>query len=154
VVYDPAEIAKGLLERNFLPPDAFGSDNSSYDPEVREKLFEKLGLEDVGTCPAASEDYREQLAEIAGVELGEENTVDDSRVAEYTDEYSRAELMSAASTLEKDGANVGKTELAEWLAEQDARAVQYAFNDEDEEARRVAGIGTDENEEDNDGSEE
>lgn len=97
VVYAPAEIARALLERNFLPPKAFGGEGVSYEPPVREALFEKLGLEDMGTCPAATQDYREALAEIAGVEDVDEREMpeDKQRKQTYLQDYTRAELMDA-----------------------------------------------------------
>jgi len=156
VAYSAEKIARALLEMNYLPPTVFGGEGKSYKPELREKLFEKLDAQDdvewtdEGVAPDATGAYREQLAEIAGIEPEDDSEiVDKSRVQEYLDNYTRGALMSAASTLEKSGdINTGKRELAEWLAERDARAVEYALNGEDDEARRVAGLKEDKSQED------
>lgn len=127
VIYDPEELARALLERNYLPPDVF---DRGYNLESRERVFEKLDLEDVGSRNVPG--YREQLREIAGIDDSEDNDSaarDDSRVTEYKQDYTRPELMRTANELGKDGVNIGKTDLAEWLADQDAADVEETLDE-------------------------
>lgn len=134
VIYDPAKLARALLERNYLPPRIFGGEGISYNPDAREALFEKLGLEDVGTCPAAEDDYREQLAEIAGVELSTaEGTEDSSRVTEYLSEHSRRVMKAAVEELDVEPDGETKHAYAEALADVDPAEARGAL--EDAEAR-------------------
>jgi hypothetical protein len=126
VLYEPAAIAAALLERNFLPPRAFGGDGVSYEPRVREALFDALGLEDVGTCPAAASDYRAQLATIAGVDDAdpEASPVDDQRKQTLLADHTRQELSDAAKIVRTDTDEVdlrgaGKHDIAAYLAAQD-----------------------------------
>lgn len=133
VVYDPAELAAELLERNYLPPVAFGGEGVSYEPEIRTALFEKLGLEDVGTCPAAANDYREQLAAIAGIDDvdPEERPEDKRRMQQYLSEYTREELKEAVREVREDSEQIslrgGKHEFAEFLAGQEPAVVNEAL---------------------------
>lgn len=124
VTYEPEDLAAALLERNFLPPSAFGGEGVSYEPEVRQALFDALGLEDMGTCPAATNDYRKALAEIAGVDdVGEETLPEDKqRTQRYVDTHTRDELKDAVDALRESPEEIslrgGKTKFAEWLAQQ------------------------------------
>ena len=137
VIYDRERLAQALLERNYLPPVIFGGEGRSYEPGLREKVFTKLGLDDVGVCPAAEEDYREQLAEIAGAELSpDDGTEDSGRVATYRQDHSRQVLLGAAEELDLDVDSVRKQDVAEALAGEDAAAVREAL--EAAEARRRA----------------
>lgn len=139
VLYSPKDIAEAMLESNYLDPNVFGQ---GFDPDLRERVFDELGLEDVGVRQEA--EYREQLREIADVDADEaevrEETRDDSRVTEYRQEHTRDELRGAARILEKDDDDVGKIELAEWLADHDREAVRFAFEGKSEAARDVAGL--------------
>lgn len=139
VLHDPADIAQALLERNYLPPSAFGAEGgTTYDPRVRRRLFDKLDLDDVGILPAARENYRQQLADIAGLaeDEVETETVDKSRAQEYQDDYTRAELKEAAAKLREDSDDITlsapKTEYAEWLAERPPAEVREALRDDGE----------------------
>lgn len=136
VVYDPADLAAALLERNFLPPNAFGSEGSSYEPPVRRALFDKLGLEDAGTCPAAAQDYRDQLAEIAGLDDVDdgEQPEDKQRTQRYLDEHTRAELKDAVKAVREGSDEISlrgknKSDFAEWLAQQDPAEVTEALKE-------------------------
>jgi len=127
VVYDPAELAEALLEQNYLPPEVFGR---GYKPDLRDRVFESLGLEDAGV--GNDEEYREQLREIAGVEATDDAPQVDEHVNRYQSEYQRSELMSAASALgwEYDR-SAGKSEVAEWLGTQEPADVEQALEDPD-----------------------
>lgn len=131
VIYDRSEIAAALLERNYLPPEIF---DRGYDARLRERVFDALGLEDVGARNVPG--YREQLAEIAGLDTADmddaEAIRDASRVGEYKREYPRGTLLEAATALGGDfDASANKTTLAEWLADQDAATVEAALDDPD-----------------------
>lgn len=139
VIYEPEELAARLLEANFLPPAAFGSpaDTSggrvAPDFEIREAVFDHLGLEDRGSGPGSHERYREQLAELAGIDLDAdaEAAVDDQRAQQLVSEHSRRTLKDAADVL-RDGPddislNSKKLEFAQWLAQQDRQDVEAAL---------------------------
>lgn len=139
VIYDPSDIAARLLEANFLPPAAFGSpadtsgDRVAPDYEIREAVFDHLGLEDQGAGPGSHEQYREQLAEIAGIDLDAdaEAAVDDQRAQELVTQYSRSALKDAVDALRAGpddiALNAKKLEFAEWLAQQDRQDVEAAL---------------------------
>jgi len=141
VIYDSGEIARAMLEANYLPTDVFGSP-PDQDPErratpeyeVREAVFEAIGLEDVGSGPGSHGEYREQLAEIAGIDLHAEDDspVDASRAQQYIDDYTRSELVNAVDVLHSDAESdiTGKLEAAEWLATQSSADVRGALRGE------------------------
>lgn len=139
VYYSREEIAKCMLDSNYLDPNVFGR---GFDAEVRDFVFDKLGLEDVGVRNES--EYRAQLREIAGVEGPGEGdnpeVIDDARATEYRQEHTRAELKTAATILGKEQTEVGKIDLADWLAEQDAAAVRFAFEGKPGAAREAAGL--------------
>ena len=139
VLYEPDVLAEALLERNYLPPKAFGGEGVSYEPPVRKQLFDKLGLEDMGTLPAAAQDYREALADIAGVDdAGEaEQPEDKQRTQRYIDEYTRSELSDAVKIVREDTDEIslrgkGQHDLAEYLASQDPAEVNDALKEAEE----------------------
>lgn len=140
VLYRPEEIARAMLEANYLDPNVFGR---GFDAELRDRVFDAIGLEDVGVRNEA--EYRKQLREIAGVDVDEEEiqaeTRDDSRVTEYRQEHTRSELVEAARILGKDDPEVGMIELATWLADQDPEAVRFAFEGKTQAARDVQAGG-------------
>jgi hypothetical protein len=147
VIYDPARLAEAMLEANYLPTDIFGSPpdqeperRATPEFEVRQAVFDALGLEDVGSGPGSHEEYREQLAEIAGVDLtGEDDSpVDDARAQEYIDEHTRSDLADAVEILhpEVDPDLTGKLELTEWLAKQPAGDVRAALEGDVTEVER------------------
>ena len=139
VLYDPEPIAEAFLEANYLPTVVFGSPpeadaESRVSPEfeVREAVFDHLGLEDVGSGPGSHETYREQLAAIAGIDLGsDEAPADSGRTQQYLDEHTRATLKAACERLREDSddiaLNSAKLDFAEWLATQDRQAVDEAL---------------------------
>lgn len=134
VLYRPEEIAHAMLEANYLDPNVFGQ---GFDPEVRDRVFDTLGIDDVGVRNEA--EYRRQLREIAGIEDEEAEvraeTRDDSRVNDYRRDHTRQELIDAARVLGKDEPHVGKIELATWLADQDAEAVRFALEGKEQAAK-------------------
>jgi hypothetical protein len=144
VIYDEEAIAQAMLDQNYLPPTVFGSppeqtggQRITPDFDVREAVFEHLGLDEKGSGPGSQDVYREQLAEIADIDLtgDEESPVDGPRVQGYIDDYTRAELKDAVDEL-RDGPddialNNGKQDFAEWLGQQDAADVRAALDDED-----------------------
>lgn len=118
VAYDKESIAEAVLEHNRLPRSVFSRE---FDDFVRARVFEKLDLEDIGVREEMNVKYREQLSEITGDDFTEEEQKqmerEDGFVQELQDDYPRSDLMSAASELGKDETNIGKSELAEWLAQ-------------------------------------
>ncbi|MEE6210848.1 hypothetical protein U3A55_11885 [Salarchaeum sp. III] len=151
VIYDDELLAEAMLKANFLPPTVFGSppDQTGGERitpvyEVREAVFDQLGLNDIGSGPGSHEEYRSQLAEVAGVDATtDEVPADKQREQQYIENHSRAALKDAAEVLREDtddiALNVGKQEFAEWLATQpagdvrDALAGEYETDDSDEE---------------------
>lgn len=135
VLYRPEAIAHAMLEANYLDPNVFGQ---GFDPDLRDRVFDALGLRDVGVRNEA--EYRKQLREIAGLDADADEiqaeTRDDSRVTDYRSAHTRAELVDAASILGKDDPeDAGKIELATWLADQDPQAVRFAFEGKAQAAR-------------------
>jgi len=149
VIYDEATLAQAMLDANYLPPDVFGSpgdqtggQRTAPDFEIRQAVFEFFdGLEDRGSGPNSHQMYREQLADIAGVDLaGEDDSPTDSqRAQQYVDNHTRDELKDAVGELREGPEDIslqnGKSDFAEWLAKQDAADVRAAFEgDEDDES--------------------
>jgi hypothetical protein len=135
VLYDPSDIAEEMLRANYLDPNVFGR---GFNAEVRDRVFDALGLEDVGARNEA--EYRKQLREIAGVEAEPDarQVRDDQRVVDYRRENTRRELIAAARILGKESPDeCGKIELATWLADRDPEAVRFAFEDNVDAARNV-----------------
>lgn len=140
VFYDPATIAECMLETNFLDPNVFGQ---GFDPDVRDFVFDTLGLEDVGIRNES--EYRAQLREIAGIgDPGDEietEAVDDTRKTELRQDNTRSDLVEACRILEHDDPdNLGKIDAAGFLAEQDPAAVRYALEGKPGAAREAAGL--------------
>lgn len=134
VYYRPEEIAKALLEKNYLDPNVFGR---GYDDRVRQRVFDQLGISYEGTDEST---FRAELREIAGIEADEQEVKaearDDQRVSEYRSEHPRSDLVDAARILGyEDPDAAGKIELATWLADQDPEAVRYAFDGQTQAAR-------------------
>ena len=135
VSYDPADIAQALLQRNYLPPNVFGRE---FDARVQDRVLETLGMEFRGILN--EEGNREELRKIADVDDVADDEPEegpDPRVKELTEEYSRGELKDAAKELRENPDDIslksGKTEFADWLAEQDQSAVHDALDDDEEE---------------------
>lgn len=132
VIYDYSELAAAILDENYLPPSVFGGEQTPPDYRVREAVFDALGLDDaLGTAPAAEQELREALADVAGEDLTDE-TVDTSRASEYAENNSRSELYSACQALDIDveWSDARKTEMAEDLAGHDPGDVRDAFADD------------------------
>ena len=129
VIYDPAPLAESLLTRNYLPPIVFGGHEESYSKHIRSAVFEKLGLEDAGQLPEAEDDYREQLAEIAGVDY-EPTMRDDNLEAEFKEAATRSQALEAADRLEMDvDMTTPKLEAIEYLTEQEEAEARQALRD-------------------------
>jgi hypothetical protein len=142
VVYDPAELAEAILKENYLPPSVFGGPQTAPDYEVRERVFDALGLEQsIGTAETtdAEQRIREALAEVAGKELTDDDApLDKSRANEYADEHTRSELYNACDALGLDVAwkDAKKVEMSEMLADEspgDVRAALAGEYDGDDE---------------------
>jgi len=117
VSHDPSEVARCLLDSNYLAPVVFGR---GADAELRQRVFSFLDLDDRGI--AGGHDYRADLREIAGIESDPEvqETVTETETERIKNEYKYTELKTLASDAGIDNANKKKDELAEWLAESDA----------------------------------
>jgi len=131
VIYDPDPLAQAILDANYLPPSVFGGPETPPDYAVRERIFTKLGLDDsLGTAPAAERPIREALAEVADIDLAEEEPPDVSRRRELIEDYSRNDLLSAAAAFDYDDLDLrsaGKTELADRLAQEPPGEVREAL---------------------------
>ena len=146
VIYDQETLAEVMLEANYLPPVVFGTppeitgDNrTTPNYDIRQAVFEYFDLDDIGSGPGSHDEYREQLAEIAGIDLtgADESPVDGNRAQQYVDDYSRAELKDAADELREGpddiALNSGKSDFAEFLAKQDPAEVRAILEGEDED---------------------
>ncbi|RLM81294.1 hypothetical protein DVK05_09870 [Halorubrum sp. Atlit-8R] len=98
VIYDPERLAEALLDQNYLPPEAF---YEGFDRWTRQKVMEKLDLDDVGRVfeKDDEEPYRDQLRAIAGVETDDEASVSTQRSDEYTSRFSRSEASEIIAVL-------------------------------------------------------
>lgn len=143
VIYRPERIARAMLEANYLDPKVFNPGASGFNPQLRERVFDQLGLTGGGAIYDEAE-YRAQLREIAGVEADADQiraeTRDDSRVTEYRQTHDRDTLVDAATILgmdRDDAEGKGKIELATWLADHDAQAARFALEGKTQAARDV-----------------
>lgn len=117
IAYDPETIAKAILEKNYLPPEVFGA---NFDPALREEVFDLL---DIKQPKMTAEAYREELADVAGVDdPGEE--VESFTGPDY--DLTRSDLQSVAGAFEPDFniAHAKNTDLEDFLREQDQTAVR------------------------------
>ena len=128
VTYDPEEMARVLLEKNYLPPNAF---RAGYDDWVRDKLFEALGLEERGRVDDNDDEekYREQIRDVAGVESKAEEYVEKTRVEEYDERFTRDQLSALVKSLREDTdefdlRGAGRTDMLEYLATFDKKTVE------------------------------
>ncbi|WP_434521284.1 hypothetical protein [Halorubrum sp. AS12] len=98
VIYDAERLAEALLERNYLPPEAF---YEGFDRWKRQKVMEKLNLDDAGRVfdKDDEEPYRDQLRAIAGVEADDEVSISTQRSDEYTGRFSRSEASEIITVL-------------------------------------------------------
>jgi len=132
VVYDPAELAAAMLDSNYLPTVIFGGPQTAPEYEVRQRVFDALGLDDsLGTAasPDAERRIREALADVAGIDVDETEPPDQSRETEYKNDYTRSDLYGAVQELGHDveWASATKTEMAETLAQESPADVRDAL---------------------------
>lgn len=117
IAYGAETIAEATLEKNYLPPQVFGA---SFDPELRDEVFDKLGIDQPRRTAEA---YRELLADIAGIDdPGEEVT--QSTGPEY--DLTRSELQTVVGAFPND-MHLGRantTDMEDFLREQDQGAVK------------------------------
>lgn len=131
VVYDPEEIKKALAERGFLPKDVFGR---KFEDTKREKVFEKLDIEDRGVVTSREEEakYREQLVDVED----EESDVDDTGLeGDLKDGYPRSELSKAAGAFGYEGNRnkASKSDFAEFLSNFERSEVLKTLENDDYE---------------------
>lgn len=139
VFYTRRDIARAMLETNYLDPQVFGR---GYNDDVREKVLGFLGIDYEGTDERV---FREELREVAGIEVDEEKVRaearDTARVTDYRRNYPRDDLVDAARILgfeDEEGldpAAAGRIQLATFLADQDREAVRFAFEGKADAAR-------------------
>lgn len=136
VVYDTETLAEAMLGENYLPVEVFGSppsvgDDNERPPDygIRNRVFERFGLEDVGHGPGSHQQYREQLAEIAGVDWKRDDADrDPDRERELTENHSRRGLLAAALHLGYDvDDTTPKSELADRLADEEPAKTRAVF---------------------------
>lgn len=128
---DQKRFAEILLGKTRLPPNAF-SDRAKRD--VQERVFDALDLKPV----VEGGPIRDQLEAMApdDVDTETDDDADKSRVQQLTGEYSRSELKEAVKAVRDDAGDFslqgspGKTDMAEFLAEQDAEDVAAALEDD------------------------
>jgi len=132
VIYDPERLAEALLERNYLPPDVF---YEGFDPWMRQHVFDKLELEDVGRIRNKDDEepFRDQLREIAGIERDDEAAVSQQRADEYTGRFSRSDASKIVKLLRQDADEIdlrtaGLTDMAEYLTRFEADTVETAVD--------------------------
>lgn len=128
VIYDPEELASVLLDKNYLPTNVF---RSGYDNYVRDSLFERLGLNEEGRVDNRDDEekYREQLRDVAGVESQEEEYIEETRVEEYDERFTRDQLSALVKSLREDTdefdlRGAGRTDMLEFLASYDKETVE------------------------------
>lgn len=126
---DQARFAEALLSKHRLPDNVFGR---GANVQLRDRVYDALGLED----PRDAGRIPDQLRDLAGVDdedVQEPDEDDAGRAATLAEEHSRSELKDACEALREDAddiaLNAKKTEMAEWLAEQDETEVHNALED-------------------------
>lgn len=115
--YTPEKIAEALLQKTNLPDNIF---SRAADAHLQTRLFNKLGLNNVGLGEDAYTDYVDQLADIAGIDLEEEESEFDIKHKRAVQSYlsqSRKVLIELAEDTHPDPESAGKIELAEHLAD-------------------------------------
>ena len=133
---DRERFAKALLNERRLPQNAFGTRS---DPDLREKVFDVLGL----VPEVEGGQIREQLRDIAGVDAAEDEGEDETGLEQrLIDEYSRSDLGDIATELRTDAEefnlrdNQAKTDRAAFIADADdderTAAIEAVTGDGDE----------------------
>lgn len=116
VHHEPGKIAKCLLSGNYLPPAVFGRE---ADHDLRGRVFDEVGLEDTGISDDG-DIYRNQLREIAGLEMVDEDEEEfESDIERMTSENKYGELQTMAKEAGIDDARQSKDDLAEYILSQD-----------------------------------
>lgn len=135
VVYDPTELAATILQLNALPVPVFGGDRKTPDYAVRQRVYDRLGLDDRGRqAPEAEDGLREALADVADIEDPDtDDTIKrQSREDELVEEHPRSTLLSAASELDIDTegglTSATKRELAAAMVESSKAEVREALD--------------------------
>lgn len=129
VEYSPEAVASALVTENTLDDQVFGS---GYDPDLRDRVFEHLGLD-----PAYDADgYREQLIDIAGVDESDATDEMDPEAARREELMgsTRNTLLAVAGTDEIDHGlgslnSATKSDLAEALTAFDDEKVDALIED-------------------------
>jgi hypothetical protein len=137
VAYDEVSMAEAMLDNNYIPSPLVGP---NYNPDRRDELVEKLGLEQ---APQGDEGWRTALRDVAGIEAeaddGELPEGGSDPRAESLQSTDRSVLIKVAGSYEdvddlteEAGVNsvshLEQTALAEFLA----------GKDDDEIDRRIA----------------
>ena len=126
IAYSSERLSEVLLDFNYLPPSVFS--DREYDENLRERVFKRLDIEAQPAGDDATDDYRAQLAETAGLPpdsekaaVKSERSPEEKRRDDLM-EYNRRELLAVAGYL--DSAEVGdantKTAIADAVMEADA----------------------------------
>lgn len=123
VAYETETLAEAFLEKNYLDPEVFGA---GYDPEIRDRVHDALGID----VQRNAEAYREDLAEVAGIsreEAGEETDPGESESP--FDEFRRTSLQTAVQQYDHDfnTGNAANTDLITFLEEREDedQALEY-----------------------------
>jgi len=134
VIYDPTQLAETILQLNALPVPVFGGDQKTPEYAVRQRVYDRLGLDDRGRqAPEAEDGLREALATVAGIEDPDtDDTIErQSREDELVDAHPRSTLLSAASELNIDVegglTSATKRELAAAMVEHSKAEVREAL---------------------------
>lgn len=133
VIYDPQLLAEAMLRENYLPPTVFGGPQTPPEYDIREHVFDALGLDDaLGTAPGNEKRIRDALGDVAGLDVEHEEPPDVSRENEYVNDYSRSDLYNACQALgiEVEWADAKKTDMATQLATESPADVRAALDEE------------------------
>lgn len=132
VIYDPERLAEALLDRNYLPPDVF---YEGFDRWKRRHVFDKLDLEDEGRIHEKDDEepFRDQLREIAGIELDDEEKVSQQRSDKYVKRFSRDDASAVVKLLRRDADEIdlrtaGLTDMADYLTRFEPDVVEQAVD--------------------------
>lgn len=117
VAYDKESVAEAIAGMNYLPPEVFHVGQA--DEDLREKVFDLLDLEPT----LDTEEYRENIADIAGAnesEVGTEVDPQEQWKEQLENDHQRSNLVAVASELEYDGnaAQAKTLDLVDYLAEE------------------------------------
>jgi hypothetical protein len=130
VIYDAERLAEALLSRNYLPTDVF---YEGFDRWKRAKVLEKLPVDDAGRVFDQDDEtpYREQLRDIAGVDVDDEVNVSKQREDEYVDRFSRSDASAVVKVLrdeidkDLDLRTAGLTDMAHFMTHFTPESVEF-----------------------------